>query len=62
MLEHEYELFTMKEEDNSDEMFKRFLNIVNTHDALVKVSTDRELVRKILRGLTKEWQSIVATI
>ena len=62
MLVHEYELFTMKEEENIDEMFERFSNIVNTLDALGKVYTDRELVRKILRSLTKEWQSKVAAI
>ena len=43
---HEYEIFTMKEEQNIDEIFKRFSNTINTLDALRKVCTDRELVRK----------------
>ena len=62
MLVHEYELFNMRDDEKIEEMFERFSNIVNTLDALGKVYTDRELVRKILRSLTKEWQSKVAAI
>ena len=51
---HEYELFNMKEDEKIKEMLERFSNIVNTLNALGKIYMDRELVRKILRSLTKE--------
>ncbi|VFQ59777.1 unnamed protein product [Cuscuta campestris] len=38
-------------------MFERFSKIVNDLHALKKTYTDKELVRKILRSLTPEWQS-----
>ncbi|VFQ94919.1 unnamed protein product [Cuscuta campestris] len=57
LLTHEYELFSMKENELVEDMFGRFSNIVNDLDMLGKTLTDKELVRKILRSLTKEWES-----
>ncbi|VFQ70949.1 unnamed protein product, partial [Cuscuta campestris] len=57
LLTHEYELFAMKENELVEDMFGRFSNIVNDLDMLGKTLTDKELVRKILRSLTKEWES-----
>ncbi|VFQ73285.1 unnamed protein product [Cuscuta campestris] len=53
----EYEMFKMKEHEKIDDMFDRFSKIVNDLHALKKTYTDRDLVRKILRSLTSEWQS-----
>ncbi|VFQ94721.1 unnamed protein product [Cuscuta campestris] len=61
-LTHEYELFRMKENEKTDEMFERFSKIVNDLHALKKTYTDKELVRKILRSLTPEWRSKVDAI
>ncbi|VFQ66013.1 unnamed protein product [Cuscuta campestris] len=58
LLTHEYELFAMKENELVEDMFGRFSNIVNDLDMLGTL-TDKELVRKILRSLTKEWESKV---
>ncbi|VFQ65633.1 unnamed protein product, partial [Cuscuta campestris] len=45
-LTHEYELFSMKENEKIEEMFERFSNIINPLNLLGKTYTDRELVRK----------------
>ncbi|VFR01408.1 unnamed protein product [Cuscuta campestris] len=62
LLTHEYELFAIKENELVEDMFERFSNIVNDLDMLGKTFTDKELVRKILRSLTKEWESKVNSI
>jgi len=56
-LTHEYELFAMKEEEKVDDMFERFSSIINNLDALGKSISEGEIVRKILRSLTPEWES-----
>ncbi|VFR03160.1 unnamed protein product [Cuscuta campestris] len=56
-LTHEYELFSMKENEKVEEMFERFSNIINPLNLLGKVYTDRELVRKVLRSLSPKWRS-----
>ncbi|VFQ76392.1 unnamed protein product [Cuscuta campestris] len=43
-LTHEYELFSMKENEKIEEMFERFSNIINPLNLLGKTYTDRELV------------------
>ncbi|VFQ80613.1 unnamed protein product [Cuscuta campestris] len=49
ILLHEYELFSMKENESIDSYFERFSTIINNLDTLGKYYTDHELVRKILR-------------
>ncbi|VFQ69027.1 unnamed protein product [Cuscuta campestris] len=61
-LTHEYELFSMKENEKIEEMFERFSNIINPLNLLGKTYTDRELVRKVLRSLSPKWCSKVDTI
>ncbi|VFQ62997.1 unnamed protein product [Cuscuta campestris] len=61
-LTHEYELFSMKENEKVEEMFERFSNIINPLNLLGKVYTDRELVRKVLRSLSPKWRSKVDAI
>ena len=53
MLTHEYVLFHMKEDEKIDEIFARLSIIVNNLDVLGKTLTDEELVRKVLRSLTR---------
>ena len=47
----------MKEDEKIDEMFERLSVIVNNLDVLGKTLTDEELVRKVLRSLTRPWLS-----
>ncbi|VFQ91638.1 unnamed protein product [Cuscuta campestris] len=61
-LTHEYELFSMKENEKIEEMFERFSNIINPLNLLRKTYTDRELVRKVLRRLSPKWRSKVDVI
>ncbi|GAV74122.1 zf-CCHC domain-containing protein/DUF4219 domain-containing protein/UBN2 domain-containing protein, partial [Cephalotus follicularis] len=49
MLVHEYEMFTMNENENIKSMFSRFTNIINALQALDKTYSNSEMVRKILR-------------
>ena len=62
MLTYEYELFHMKEDEKIDEMFERLSIIVNNLDVLGKTLTDEELVRKVLRSLTRPWLSKISAI
>ncbi|VFQ94892.1 unnamed protein product [Cuscuta campestris] len=61
-LTHEYELFSMKENEKIEEMFERFSNIINPLNLLGKTYTDRELMRKVLRSLSPKWRSKVDAI
>ncbi|GAV61999.1 LOW QUALITY PROTEIN: UBN2 domain-containing protein, partial [Cephalotus follicularis] len=49
MLVHDYEMFTMNENEDIKSMFSRFTNIINALQALDKVYYNSEMVRKILR-------------
>ncbi|GAV83807.1 UBN2 domain-containing protein, partial [Cephalotus follicularis] len=54
MLVREYEIFSMKENENISGMFVRFTNIINSLQSLNKCYTNSEIVRKILRCLPKK--------
>ncbi|XP_016168477.1 uncharacterized protein LOC107611023 [Arachis ipaensis] len=56
MLMKEYEMFSMKEDESIDQMFKRFSIIINNLDAIGRNYSEGTLVRKILRSLTKKWE------
>ncbi|GAV57969.1 zf-CCHC domain-containing protein/DUF4219 domain-containing protein/UBN2 domain-containing protein, partial [Cephalotus follicularis] len=49
----EYEMFSMKENENISGMFVRFTNIINSLQSLNKCYTNSEMVRKILRRFKK---------
>ncbi|GAV65250.1 zf-CCHC domain-containing protein/DUF4219 domain-containing protein/UBN2 domain-containing protein, partial [Cephalotus follicularis] len=49
MLVHDYEMFTMNENEDIKSMFSRFTNIINALQALDKTYSNSEMVRKILR-------------
>ncbi|GAV75341.1 zf-CCHC domain-containing protein/DUF4219 domain-containing protein/UBN2 domain-containing protein, partial [Cephalotus follicularis] len=53
MLVREYEMFSMKENENISGMFVRFTNIINSLQYLNKCYTNSEMVRKILRRFKK---------
>ncbi|GAV68791.1 zf-CCHC domain-containing protein/UBN2 domain-containing protein [Cephalotus follicularis] len=62
MLVHEYEMFTMHDNEDIKTMFTRFTNITNALQALDKVYTNSEMVRKILRCLPRTWMPKVTAI
>ncbi|GAV58529.1 UBN2 domain-containing protein [Cephalotus follicularis] len=53
MLVHDYEMFTMNENEDIKSMFTRFMNIINALQSLDKTYTNSEMVRKILRKFKK---------
>ncbi|XP_072076806.1 uncharacterized protein [Arachis hypogaea] len=56
MLMKEYEMFSMKKDESIDQMFERFSIIINNLDAMGRNYSEKTLVRKILRSLTKKWE------
>ncbi|VFQ98024.1 unnamed protein product [Cuscuta campestris] len=60
-LTHEYELFSMKENEKIEEMFERFSKIINPLNLLGKTYTDRELVRKVVEERNKRSIALPAT-
>ncbi|GAV67067.1 UBN2 domain-containing protein, partial [Cephalotus follicularis] len=62
MLVHDYEMFSMNENEDIKSMFSRFTNIINALQALNKAYSNSEIVRKILRCLPKSWMPKVTAI
>ncbi|GAV58219.1 UBN2 domain-containing protein, partial [Cephalotus follicularis] len=62
MFVHEYEMFIMHENEDIKTMFTRFTNITNAFQALDKVYTNSEMVRKIFRCLPRLWMPKVTAI
>ena len=62
MLVHKYELFKMKPNESIGEMFTRFCDITNSLQALGKTYPQSDLVRKVLRSLTPEWEKKTTAI
>ncbi|GAV78170.1 UBN2 domain-containing protein, partial [Cephalotus follicularis] len=58
MLVHEYEMFTMHDNEDIKAMFTRFTNITNALQALGKVYTNSEMVRKILSPRLKKKEQV----
>ena len=52
----------MLEHENIDEITTRFIHIINQSKALGKRFTNAEMVRKILRSLSKAWYPKVTAI
>ena len=55
-------MFKMLKHENIDEMTTRFMHIINQLKALAKRYTNTEMVRKILRSLSKAWRPKVTAI
>ncbi|GAV74121.1 zf-CCHC domain-containing protein/UBN2 domain-containing protein, partial [Cephalotus follicularis] len=53
MLVHDYELFSMNEDEDIKSMFTRFTNVISALQSLDKTYSNSELVRKILRKFKK---------
>ncbi|GAV87785.1 UBN2 domain-containing protein [Cephalotus follicularis] len=62
MLVHEYEMFTMNENEDIKSMFSRFTNIINALQVLDKTYSNSEMVRKILMCLPRSWMPKVTAI
>ena len=62
LLVHNYELFSMKENETIVEMITRFTDIVNGLETLGKTHKESEKVMKILRSLPSKWHTKVITI
>ncbi|GAV84149.1 UBN2 domain-containing protein, partial [Cephalotus follicularis] len=61
-LVHDYELFTMLENENISSMYARFNDIINALKGLENVYNNHELVSKILRCLPESWEPKVTVI
>ncbi|RYR63144.1 hypothetical protein Ahy_A04g020935 [Arachis hypogaea] len=61
-LVHEYELFQMMENKKNEDMFGRFSNIITNLNLLGRKVPERDVVSKILRSLTPQWDSKVNVI
>ena len=57
ILLHDFELFRMQPSETICNMYTRFTDVVNSLRALGKCFSDFELVNKILRSLSKKWDS-----
>jgi len=62
LLTHDYELFFIKEKETIKKMFTRFNDITTTLEALGKVYSNGERVRKILSSLPRIWDPKVIVI
>ncbi|XP_072060293.1 uncharacterized protein [Arachis hypogaea] len=57
MLNKEYKMFTMKEGESIYEMFERFSIIINSLDTIEITHSKQVLVKKVIKSLTKEWET-----
>src|SRR6202044_3912985 len=62
VLVHRFEMFKMNEKETVGEMFTRFTDIINSLIALGKIYTQVDMVRKILRVLTSDWEKKTTAI
>ena len=62
ILMHDFELFQMKPSETIGDMYTRFTDVVNGLRALGKCFLNSELVNKILRSLSKKWDSKITAI
>ena len=61
-LTHEYELFRMNQNETIQDMQKRFTHIVNHLASLGRIFPNEDLINKVLRCLSREWQPKVIAI
>ena len=62
ILMHDFELFQMKPSETIVDMYTRFTDVVNGLQALGKYFSNFELVSKVLRSLSKAWESKLTAI
>jgi len=61
-LTHEYELSRMNQNETIHDMQNRFTHIVNHLASLGKIFPNEDLINKVLRCLSREWQPKVTAI
>ena len=61
-LTHEYELFRMNQNETCQDMHKRYTHIVNHLASLGKIFPNEDLINKVLRCLSMQWQPKVTAI
>ncbi|GAV84321.1 DUF4219 domain-containing protein/UBN2 domain-containing protein, partial [Cephalotus follicularis] len=62
ILVHDYEMFTINENEDIKTMFTRFTNITNVLQSLDKLYFNSEIVRRILMCLPRAWMPKVTAI
>ena len=62
MLVHQYELFKMLSNESITNMFTRMTTITNNLDAHGTTYINVDIISKILRSLSKTWETKVMTI
>jgi hypothetical protein len=62
MLVHQYEFFKMLSNESITNMFTRMTTITNNLDALGRTYINVDIISKILRSLSKTWETKVMTI
>ena len=62
MLTHEYELFTMQSEETILNMYDQCTTIINNLKGLGKTYAKKEVVKKTLYSLPKNWEAKVTAI
>lgn len=60
VLIHQYENFTMKNDENVKQMFERLNILINALEYQGQIYINCELVRKVLRTLPKSWERLVS--
>ena len=61
-LSNQYEMFKMQANESITPWFDRYTTIVNQLNQLGKVIPENEMVKRLLRSLSKSWRSIVVAI
>ena len=62
MLVHKYELFKIESIESITKIFTHFIDIINKLKSLEKSYTNSELMRKILRYLSRTWKAKITAI
>ena len=59
---YDFELFCMEPSETIGDIYTRFTNVVNSLKALGKCISNLELVNKVLRSFSKNWDPKVTVI
>ena len=62
MLVHKYEMFQMKQNKIIISMFTHFMDIINCLKNLGRTYTNSDIIKKILRSLSRTWEAKVTAI
>ena len=62
LLSNQYEIFKMQANESVTSWFDRYTTIVNQLNQLGRVISKDEMVKRLLRSLSKSWRSMVVAI